>query len=404
MSDLNDTPKGMRTTIAVLGRRNAGKSSLINSLVGFDLAIVSPLAGTTTDPVDKAVEISPLGPCLIVDTAGIDDDSQLGELRTQKTRQVIADADIGLITIGDGEWTDYEEEIWQQLKRNAKPTIVVVNKCDLATYPHLYEKLEQKQLDFVLISTVTDQGVDQLKDKLGHIKQVSSREEPSLIGDLVLEGDLVVLVVPIDPGAPQGRLILPQVQTIRDLLDHNATAIVVKENELARTLIKLRKSPRLVITDSQVVHTVNSIIPLDVPLTTFSILFSRFKGNLNQMVEGASVIEQLRDGDKVLIAEACSHHVQADDIGRIKIPHWIRQYTDQKPDFEIAAGPIFPQNIKDYRLIIQCGGCTITRRAYLNRLETARENGVPITNYGIAISYIQGILDRTIAPFAKTTH
>lgn len=400
-SSLNETSRGMRTAIAFLGRRNAGKSSLINALVGFDLAIVSDVAGTTTDPVNKAVEINPLGPCLVIDTAGIDDEGELGQKRIRKTREVIKDSDVGLIIVGDGCWTVFEEDMLTILEEKNKPVIVVLNKSDLFDYRELRASLQEKGREVLLSTAPIGQGLSELKDKIRHLKQVAKIDEPSIVGDIVNPGDLVVLVVPIDLGAPKGRLILPQVQTIRDLLDNDASALVVKERELADTLNRLREKPALVITDSQVVLKVSGDVPDEVPLTTFSTVFSRFKGDLRAMVEGVRQIDKLQNGDRVLIAEACTHHALADDIGRVKIPRWLRQYTGKDLVFETAAGPNFNQDISRYQLIIQCGGCTITRTAYKNRIEAAQNLGVPISNYGIAISYVQGVLGRIIKPFPE---
>lgn len=401
MSDLNQTPRGMRTAIAFLGRRNAGKSSLLNAMVGYDLAIVSDVAGTTTDPVQKAVEISPLGPCNVIDTAGIDDVGALGRQRIEKTREVINDSDVGLIIVGDGKWTEFEEDIYQVLKEKNKPIIGVVNKVDLTPANGLERIFSEHGIDFVKTSVTENSGISDLKDKIRALKKVERFEDVSIIGDIINAGDLVLLVVPIDLGAPKGRLILPQVQTIRDILDNDASAIVVKERELADTLDKLAERPRLVITDSQVVLKASGDVPDDIPLTTFSTVFSRFKGDLRKMVEGVMAIEELKNGDRVLIAEACTHHALSDDIGRVKIPRWITQYTGKNLKFEVSAGPSFPPNLEDYRLVLQCGGCTITKQAYINRIDTAVAQGVPITNYGIAISYVQGVLPRIIRPFPE---
>jgi [FeFe] hydrogenase H-cluster maturation GTPase HydF len=401
MSNLNETSKGMRIAIAFLGRRNAGKSSLLNALVGYDLAIVSEQAGTTTDPVDKAVEINPLGPCLVIDTAGIDDVGELGQKRVEKTNAVIKDADVGLIIIGDGQWTDFEEELVTTLQGKQKPIIVVLNKTDRVDYRQLEYSLQERKLAYVTTMAIKNQGISELKQKIRELKNVSGLEDPSIIGDIIKAGDLAVLVVPIDTGAPKGRLILPQVQTIRDILDNDAAALVVKEDELADTLKKLAVPPNLVITDSQVVLKVAGDVPEEIPLTTFSTVFSRYKGDLRQMVKGVQTIGKLQDGDKILIAEACTHHAMTDDIGRVKIPRWISNYTGKNLQFEMAAGPAFPADINDYRLILQCGGCTISRTAYGNRLQSASSLGIPITNYGIAISYVQGVLPRVIRPFPE---
>lgn len=401
MSSLNETSRGMRVALAFLGRRNAGKSSLLNALVGYDLSIVSDQAGTTTDPVDKAVEINPLGPCLVIDTAGIDDVGDLGKKRIEKTQAIIKDTDVGLVVIGDGKWTAFEEAILTSLQAKGKPVIVVLNKTDCHTYTELEQMLKERKLDYVSTIATSNQGINELKQKIRELKNVTGLEDPSIIGDLIQGGDLVLLVVPLDLGAPKGRLILPQVQTIRNVLDNDGTAIVVKERELADTLDKLAAPPRLVITDSQVVLKVAGDVPEDIPLTTFSTVFSRFKGNLRQLVEGVQAIDKLQNGDKVLIAEACTHHAMADDIGRVKIPRWISQYTGKKLQFEQAAGPNFPDNLEEYSLILQCGGCTISRTAYHNRQESAAARQVPMTNYGIAIAYVQGVLPRVIRPFPE---
>lgn len=400
MSELNETPRGMRVAIAFLGRRNAGKSSLLNALVGYDLAIVSEVAGTTTDPVQKAVEINPLGPCTVIDTAGIDDIGELGQRRIDKTREVIKDSDVGLLVIGDGQWTSFEEEIYSLLQGKDQPVIVVLNKDDLFSNDELEAKLRGREIECIRTSATLGAGIAALREKIRGLKRVDRLEEVSLLGDLVNAGDLVVLVVPIDTGAPKGRLILPQVQTIRDILDHDATAIMVKEANLVRTLNGLADRPDLVITDSQVVLKVVEEVPGELPVTTFSTVFARFKGDLRQLVKGVQAIDRLKDGDRVLIAEACTHHPMADDIGRIKIPRWLKQYSGKDLSFGVAAGPGFP-DVHDYALVLQCGGCTITRRAYCNRIESSVQQGVPITNYGVAISYVQGVLPRVLQPFPE---
>ncbi len=401
MSSLNETSKGMRTRIAVLGRRNAGKSSLINALVGFDLAIVSDVPGTTTDPVEKAVEINPLGPCLLIDTAGIDDESELGPMRIQKTNQVLASADMGLLVIGDGEITDYEESLAAALTSHNKPFIVVINKTDLEQYHDVEQTVQNRGWSYVLVSTVDGRGMPTLKDLLRNQKDVGRLEDPGLLTGLVKPEDVVILVVPIDTGAPKGRIILPQVQTIRDILDNHASALVVTEKELTRQMDKLSSPPDLVITDSQVVLEVSRQLPEHIPLTTFSIIFSRYKGDLPSLVTGARAIDSLDHGDMVLIAEACSHHPSHEDIGRVKIPRLMRKYTGKDLEFQISPGAVFSTDLKAFKLIVQCGGCTITRRSYMNRLQQAQQEGVPITNYGIAISYMQGVLNSTLSPFPE---
>lgn len=401
MSNLNETSRGMRTAIAFLGRRNAGKSSLLNALVGYEKAIVSEIPGTTTDPVSRAVEISPLGPCMVIDTAGLDDQGILGAKRIEKTREVIKDCDVGLAVIGDGRWTGFEEELLQDFASRKKPLIIVSNKADIYDTPGLADLAAEKGLAMVRTSAARGEGISELKAQIRALSITGSFEAPSIVDGLVRAGDLVVLVVPIDMGAPKGRLILPQVQTIRAILDQDATAVTVKESGLSHTLDKLQARPDLVITDSQVVLEVARTVPGEIALTTFSTVFARFKGDIRHMAEAARIIDSLENGDRVLIAESCSHHPLADDIGRVKIPSWIRQYRGRDIAFDVAAGPSFVKSLRDYRLVIQCGGCTITRTAYNNRIAAARDQGVPITNYGLAISHVQGLLERVIRPFPE---
>lgn len=400
---LNETSRGMRIAIAFLGRRNAGKSSLLNALVGYDLAIVSALAGTTTDPVQKAVEINPLGPCLVIDTAGIDDDGELGQKRIEKTRGVINDSDVGVIVVGDGQWTAFEEDAMQRLQARNRPFIVALNKSDCYEYATLKNQLRQKGIEAVTTTAIKAEGVNELKQKIRSLNLTSINNASDIVGDLLQPGELAVLVVPIDLGAPKGRLILPQVQTLRDLLDHNALALVAKENQLASLLEKLTSPPALVITDSQVVKQVETFLPPEIPLTTFSTLFARFKaqGGFRSLVEGVNQIDQLEDGACILIAESCAHHAMADDIGRVKLPRWLSDYTGKELNYEIAAGPAFKRELKKYAMVIQCGGCMITPTEYQNRVEEAARAGVAISNYGLVISYIHGVLPRIIRPFPE---
>ena len=401
MASLNETPRGMRVAITFLGRRNAGKSSVLNALVGYNLAIVSDVPGTTTDPVSKNVEINPLGPCVVIDTAGIDDEGALGEKRREKTWEVLKDADLGLIIVGDGRWTSFEEEILAGLQAKSRPVIVVVNKIDKFSGREVIEAARERGLDYAAVSAVTGEGITELKEKIRGSKNIADLESPSLLAGLVGAGDLVLLVTPIDAGAPKGRLILPQVQTIRDLLDNQALALVVEGTGLKGALSRLAEPPALVIADSQIVHEAAATVPDSIPLTTFSTVFSRFKGDLTQLVTGVKTIDMLEEGDKVLIAEACTHHAMSDDIGRVKIPCWMEKYTGKRLEFVVSSGPAFPEDIDEYSLILQCGGCTISRTAYMNRLEKAAEKGIPITNYGVAISYMQGVLPRIIRPFPE---
>jgi len=398
---LNDTPRSERVHIALFGMRNAGKSSIINALTNQEIAIVSEVKGTTTDPVYKAMEILPIGPCVIIDTAGLDDVGTLGELRKKKTLEVLNKTNIALVVIDSSiGLTDYDKFIIQQIKDKKVPVIAVLNKSDkLDTNELLMEGLK-KQLDipFVPVSAITKQGVKELKDKI--ISVIPLEEEKfKILGDLISPGDFVVLVTPIDKAAPKGRLILPQQQTIRDILESDAIAIVTKEHELRQTLESLGKKPSLVITDSQVFLKVAADTPKDIPMTSFSILFARYKGDLVELIKGVKAVEKLKDGDKVLISEGCTHHQQADDIGKVKIPRWLRQITGKQIDFEYTSGITFTEDVKRYALIIHCGACMLNRAAMLNRIESAKEFNVPIVNYGILIAYVQGILDRALEPF-----
>ena len=391
---MQKTPRGMRPHIILLGRRNVGKSSLINALCESPLSLVSEIAGTTTDPVRKGYELLPFGPVVFVDTGGIDDTGRLGELRVARTRRELKKADFALLVAECGEWGDYERELVRELEQSGTPYLVVFNKIDAA--PTGWEPPIE---DARLVSALEDKNTRELRAELaGRLRELVKREA-TIIGDLVGGGDLVVLVVPIDLEAPAGRLILPQVMTIRDLLDNDAAALVVKERELFATLRRLGRSPDLVITDSQVVLGVAGDVPDEVPLTTFSILFARLKGDLPALVRGVRIIDELRDGDRVLIAEACSHHPVGDDIGRVKIPRWIRQYTGVDITFDNVQGREYPENIGDYKLVIHCGACMLTPKAMEGRIADADEVGVPITNYGVTISYVQGVLERVIAPF-----
>jgi len=398
---LNDTPRSERVHIALFGMRNAGKSSIINALTNQEIAIVSEMKGTTTDPVYKAMEILPIGPCVIIDTAGLDDVGELGELRKKKTLEVLNKTNIALVVIDTSiGLTDYDKSIIEQVKSKKIPVIAVLNKTDIALVNEEIISKIKKQLDIpsVSVSAVTKQGVKELKDKI--ISMIPDEEEKfKIVGDLISPGDFVVLVTPIDKAAPKGRLILPQQQTIRDILESDAIAIVTKEHELRETLENLGKKPRLVITDSQVFLKVAADTPKDIPMTSFSILFARYKGDLVELIRGVKAVEKLKDGDKVLVSEGCTHHRQSDDIGRVKIPRWLRQITGKQIDFEYTSGVTFTEDVKRYALIIHCGACMLNRSAMLNRIESAKEFNVPMVNYGILIAYVQGILDRALEPF-----
>ncbi|MCK8489463.1 [FeFe] hydrogenase H-cluster maturation GTPase HydF [Paenibacillus sp. MBLB2552] len=402
---LNATPRGERTHIAVFGRTNVGKSSVVNALTGQEIAVVSPVRGTTTDPVYKAMELLPLGPVVLIDTAGLDDEGTLGELRKQKTRELIHRADLALLVIDAMTGADdFYRELLAELRQRKIPVVGVLNKVDTlldhdAGVAALADTKAQLSLEeCVAFSTLDGRGVSELKRAI--VTALPHEEERfRLVGDLVAPGDLVVLVVPIDKAAPKGRLILPQQQTIRDLLESDAIAVMTKEHELRATLERLGKKPRLVVTDSQVFLKVAADTPRDVPLTSFSILFARHKGDLNELVRGAQAIDRLKDGDRVLIAEACTHHQQSDDIGTVKIPRWLRQATGKQLHIEHVSGYSYPPDLARYALIVHCGACMLNRRAMLHRLGEAQAAGVPIVNYGVLIAYLHGVFPRAIELF-----
>lgn len=398
---MNETPVSERAHIAIFGRRNAGKSSLINALTGQEIALVSPVKGTTTDPVYKTMELLPLGPVVFIDTAGLDDEGELGELRKKKSIEVLNKTDLAIIVFdSEVEFSSFEQEVVDLVKDRKISIIGVINKMDKKIWAEdELEKYENKYgIKLYQVSAANGNGIGDLKKAI--IEALPSDESKfTILGDLVSPGDLIVLVVPIDKAAPKGRLILPQQQTIRDILESDAIAIVTKEYELKETLENMKKKPRMVITDSQVFLKVAADTPKDIPLTSFSILFARHKGNLLELVKGVRAIETLEDGDKILIAEACTHHQQSDDIGRVKIPRWLRQRTGKQIQFEYASGITFPENIKDYKLIVHCGGCMINKKAMNYRINEAVKADIPIVNYGVLIAYVQGILERSISVF-----
>ncbi len=401
---METTPKGNRLHIALFGRTNVGKSSLLNFLVGQDIAITSPVSGTTTDIVEKAEELLPLGPVLFLDTAGLDDASSLSGVRLRKTNKVYKRADVILLVTEAETWTDYEETVLTHARKNGTPVLIVINKIDLKEpSSHYMEGLRKKSERIIPVSCLDGKNreayVETLKRYLLEAAPDDFLRTPTLIGDLLPAGGIAVLVTPIDLQAPKGRLILPQVQTIRDALDNDAAALIVKERELLSLLSCLKRSPDIAVCDSQAILKVSADIPRDVPCTTFSILFARQKGDLVAAAEGVTRIESLKPGDRVLIAEACSHHPLQDDIGRVKIPRWLRQYAGGEIETTVFAGRDFPENLQDYRLIIHCGACMLTRREMLNRIRQAREAGVPMTNYGLAISFLQGVARRVLLPF-----
>lgn len=399
-----ETPKGNRIHIAIFGRTNVGKSTLLNFLAGQDIAITSPMAGTTTDVVEKACELLPIGPVLFLDTAGMGDVSALAAQRLAKTEQVLLRADIILLVIEPQIWTAYEEGIIREAADRKIAVLVCINKIDLAAPDgEFLQRFAGMGLPVVSLSARQREGREKaltaIKERLREIAPEEGATSPSLVGDLLPPGGLAVLVTPIDLQAPKGRLILPQVQTIRDALDNDAAALIVKERELAALLRRLTVPPDLVVTDSQAILKVTADVPQEIPCTTFSILFARQKGDLNAAAAGVAAIESLKPGDRVLIAEACTHHPLQDDIGRVKIPRWLRQYVGGELDIEIVAGRDFPSDLSGYGLIIHCGACMLNRREMLSRIESARRAGTPITNYGLAISYTQGVIRRVLAPF-----
>ncbi|WP_306536604.1 [FeFe] hydrogenase H-cluster maturation GTPase HydF [Megasphaera sp.] len=389
---MNDTPSGERVHIGFFGRRNAGKSSVVNAVTGQNLSIVSDTKGTTTDPVYKAMELLPLGPVVIIDTPGIDDVGALGEERVRRTKQVLNKTDIAVVIVDGTEGlAPADEEVLRLIRSKGLPYIIVYNKADLV-------KTAAEADDHTIhVSALTGDGIYELKEKLARLKPADA--EAPIVSDLIHSGDMVVLVVPIDSAAPKGRLILPQQQTIREILDSNSAAIVVKEDELPHTLSCFTKKPSLVITDSQVFGRVSADTPDDIRLTSFSILMARHKGLLESAVRGVTAVDKLKDGDKVLIAEGCTHHRQCDDIGTVKIPRWLKEYTGKDISIETFSGRDFPEDLSPYALVIHCGGCMLNGREVGYRMKTAADQAVPITNYGIAIAYMKGILWRSLSVF-----
>jgi [FeFe] hydrogenase H-cluster maturation GTPase HydF len=401
---MDKTPKANRLHIALLGRTNVGKSSLLNLMLGQDIAITSPIAGTTTDVVEKAMELLPLGPVLFLDTAGLDDVSELSGARLEKTSKVFDRADVIILVTEADSWTDYEESVLTESQSRNIPVLTVINKVDLRlpSAEHL-KLLEQKTERLITVSSRDpirrQKYLKELKRQLLEVAPADFTATQSLIGDLLPPGGFAVLVVPIDLEAPKGRLILPQVQTIRDILDNDATAVVVKERELAATLANLNRPPSIVVTDSQAILKVTADVPASIPVTTFSILFARQKSDLSAMAAGAAAIDRLQPQDLILIAEACSHHALEDDIGRVKIPRWLRQYVGGDLQIDTCAGRDYPDDLKKYKLILHCGACMMNRREMLTRLRKAQDAGVSVTNYGMAISFLQGVIKRSLAPF-----
>lgn len=399
---LNATPSSERVHIGIFGKRNAGKSSLINAITGQNLAIVSEAKGTTTDPVYKAMELLPLGPVMIIDTPGIDDEGVLGSLRIQKAYQVLNKTDIALVIIDAAVGPSAEDlRLIERINTKKIPLLIVINKCETINEDKktAYQALLPNR-KLLFVSAEQQLNIFELKEAIAQTVP-ADENKAQIVADLLSPSDFVVLVVPIDSAAPKGRLILPQQQTIRDILEADAAAIVVKENELTNTLQNLGKRPKLVITDSQVFKKVAAETPADILLTSFSILFARYKGNLQTAVQGVTALDSLEDGDKILIGEGCTHHRQCDDIGTVKLPRWIKEYTGKNPEFIFTSGTEFPLNLSPYKMIIHCGACMLNEREMQYRIKCAADQNIPFTNYGITIAYINGILKRTVEPFLQ---
>lgn len=397
---LNDTPSGERIHIGFFGRRNAGKSSVVNAVTGQELSVVSDVKGTTTDPVRKAMELLPMGPVVIIDTAGLDDEGELGELRVKKTKQELNRTDVAVLVVDSSVgMNDTDKEILTLFKEKSIPYIIAYNKSDIA--PH-----ECTDANEIAVSALSGTNINELKERIAALSKTHG-ENRRIVGDMLSEGDIVVLVTPIDESAPKGRMILPQIQTLRDILDSDASVVFTKENQLSLTLEKLGTKPRMVITDSQVFGMVSRIIPEDIPLTSFSILMARYKGFLETAVRGAEAISALRDGDTVLISEGCTHHRQCGDIGSVKLPALLRKTTGVNINIALSSGREFPEDLSPYSLVIHCGSCMLTEKEVDLRRKSAIGQGVPFTNYGIAIAHMNGILKRSIAPlpeFSLRTH
>ena len=393
---LNNTPSSERIQIGFFGKTNAGKSSLINAITGQEVSLVSEVKGTTTDPVKKAMEMLPLGPVTFIDTPGLDDDSQLGQMRQKRTLEILKQIHMAVIVVdATTEITEVEEILVEQLKQEQIPYLYVYNKKDLLQDVKKAEEKDRTET-IVYVSTRTKENIEVLKEKIASMKV--EKEEKKLVADLLEPGDHVLLVIPIDKAAPKGRLILPQQQTIRDILDAGCTLSICQVENVKSTLNMLEKTPKLVITDSQVFGKVKDLVPKEIKLTSFSILFARYKGDLEGNVKGAHVIENLKDGDKVLISEGCTHHRQCGDIGTQKLPNWILKHTGKKVQFEFTSGGDFPEDLANYKLIIHCGACMLNEKQMHDRIRIAKNQGIPMTNYGIAIAYLNGILGRSIEP------
>ena len=391
---LNDTPKSDRIHIGIFGKRNAGKSSIINAITSQNLAVVSKVKGTTTDPVQKAMELLPLGPVMIIDTPGIDDDGELGKMRVEKSYQVLNKTDIALLVVdGNVGHTQSDKDLIEEIKKRKLPYLIILNKSDEVCNRYDIE-------NSIWVSAETKENIWELKERLSKLVP-NENMTLKIIGDLLDPEDIVVLVVPIDSAAPKGRLILPQQQTIRDVLEAGAISVVTRDTELSQTLKALGKKPKIVVTDSQAFGKVKNDVPEDILLTSFSILFARYKGDLAEQIKAVKAIDSLKDGDYVLISEGCSHHRQCDDIGTVKIPRWLKEHSGKKINYEFSSGTEFPRDLSKYKAVIHCGGCTLNEKEMKHRIAVAKEQNVPITNYGIFIAYTQGILKRSLQAFPE---
>jgi [FeFe] hydrogenase H-cluster maturation GTPase HydF len=391
---LNDTPKSDRIHIGIFGRRNAGKSSIINAITSQNLAVVSKVKGTTTDPVQKAMELLPLGPVMIIDTPGIDDEGELGKMRVEKSYQVLNKTDIALLVVDGNEGlTQCDKDLIEEIKKRKLPYLIILNKSDEVCNRYNIE-------NSIWVSAETKENLWELKERISKLVP-NENMTLKIVGDLLDPEDIVVLVVPIDSAAPKGRLILPQQQTIRDVLEAGAISVVTRDTELPQTLKSLGKKPKIVVTDSQAFGKVKNDVPEDILLTSFSILFARYKGDLAEQIKAVKAIDSLKDGDYVLISEGCSHHRQCDDIGTVKIPRWLKEHSGKKINYEFSSGTEFPRDLSKYKAVIHCGGCTLNEKEMKHRIAVAKEQNVPITNYGIFIAYTQGILKRSLQAFPE---
>lgn len=390
---LNSVPSSERVHIGFFGLRNAGKSSLVNAVTGQKLSVVSEVKGTTTDPVLKAMELLPVGPVVVIDTPGIDDEGYLGEMRVKRAKEVLEKTDIAiLVTAAAQELKDAENDLIDLFKQKNIPYIIAHNKSDL------YDKFSEFNGNEIAVSALTGENISELKELIGKLSKAAQKEKP-IVSDLIKANDKVILVIPIDKAAPKGRLILPQQMTIRDILDSGAIAVTCRDSELSDVISYFKEKPDLVITDSQAFKKVSEIVPSEIPLTSFSILFARYKGDLTELVRGAAALSKLRNGDKVLISEGCTHHRQCNDIGTVKMPGWIEEFTGVKPEFSFTSGGEFPDNLSDYKLVVHCGGCMLNEKEMKSRIIRCVSQGVPIVNYGVAIAHMHGILKRSLGIF-----